>query len=325
MRLMQKCFASTALAAMLALCAAPAHAGMVLTAAGTGLGFTLSTFADSFPTTGICCGPLGIAFPGSGGVLVSDYPGNMYLFPTDTDGQHAFNVTPVTGYGSNNPTGLATLGGKVYMAEQAVGEVVQLNDNGTFNQNIDPLTLATGTAGDEANGLLYVSNVSTRIYAINPLTKSINLFESGEFDGLTLDATNQILYAEGSGQILGYRISDGALVFASGGVPDGPDGAAIGTGSLAGNIFVNTNGGTLYEINLTTKVQTLIASGGSRGDFVTVDPNGTLLLTQTDSILRLTPPNGGGFGNAPEPASALLTMGGLSGLVLALRKLKARA
>jgi hypothetical protein len=34
----------------------------------------------------------------------------------------------------------------------------------------------------------------------------------------------------------------------------------------------------------------VIATGGSRGDFVTVDPNdGTLLLTQTDRILRLVP------------------------------------
>jgi hypothetical protein len=29
-------------------------------------------FADNFPTTGFCCGPLGIAFLPGGGVMVSD-------------------------------------------------------------------------------------------------------------------------------------------------------------------------------------------------------------------------------------------------------------
>src|ERR1700676_848082 len=41
------------------------NAAEVLTAAGSAQ-FTLSTFADSFPTTGFCCGPLGIAFPTTG-------------------------------------------------------------------------------------------------------------------------------------------------------------------------------------------------------------------------------------------------------------------
>ena len=43
-------------------------------------------------------------------------------------------------------------------------------------------------------------------------------------------------------------------------------------------------------MNLATATQTIIASGGSRGDFVTVDPNnGTLLVTQSDRIMRLVP------------------------------------
>ncbi len=70
----------------------------------------------------------------------------------------------------------------------------------------------------------------------------------------------------------GFNAVTGAQVFDSGFIPDGIDGTAIGYGNLAGNIFVNTNGGTVFEVNLTTNAQTLIASGGSRGDFVTVDP-----------------------------------------------------
>ena len=91
-------------------------------------------------------------------------------------------------------------------------------------------------------------------------------------------------------------------------------------------IFVNTNGGTVVEVNLATKVQTLIASGGSRGDFVTVDPsNNTLLLTQSDRILRLS---GGNFGPVPEASTfvstGLLLLGGL-GLLLMARKRSRKA
>jgi hypothetical protein len=86
------------------------------------------------------------------------------------------------------------------------------------------------------------------------------------------------------------------LVFDSGTISGGPDGIALGAGALAGNLFVNTNSGTLVDVNLATTTQTLIASGGSRGDFVTVDPNnGTLFVTQSDRLMRLTAPTGAGF------------------------------
>ena len=78
------------------------------------------------------------------------------------------------------------------------------------------------------------------------------------------------------------------------------------------------------EINFATDAQTLIASGGSRGDFVTVDPsNNSLLLTQSDRIIRLTPGSGAGFGPVPEASTfvstGLLMLGGFS-LLLAARK-----
>ncbi len=306
-----------------------ARASMLLTPAGTTAGFTLSTFADGFPTTGFCCGPLGVAFPKSGGVMVADYPGNVYLFPTDTDGQHAGSVTPVTGYGSNGPADLASIGGKIYMTDQGPGLVLQLNDNGTFNHTVASIGIATGMAADAANGLLYVSNVSSGIFSVDPTTGTTTLFASVVADGLTIDTTAQILYAEVGGHILGFRISDGVQVFDSGAIANGPDGAAVGEGKLAGNIFVNTNGGTVVEVNIATDAQTLIAAGGSRGDFVSLDPNGSLFLSQTDEVLRLSPPAGGCFGancgaTVPEPSSGVLMFSGL-GLIFLTRQLRRRA
>jgi len=71
---------------------------------------------------------------------------------------------------------------------------------------------------------------------------------------------------------------------------------------------VNTNSGTLIEINQTTMAQTVLAIGGSRGDFVTVDPtNDTLLITQTDRIIRLSgatfTPSAACTGTQPEASS----------------------
>ena len=111
-------------------------------------------------------------------------------------------------------------------------------------------------------------------------------------DGLAFDPSAGILYAafDAGGRVQGFNITTKAVVFDSGTIAGGPDGIALGKGPVAGNLFVNTNGGTVVEVNLATAAQTVIASGGSRGDFVTVDANnGTLLVTQSDRIMRLTP------------------------------------
>ena len=91
---------------------------MTLTAAGVAQ-FSLSTFVDGFPVTSAgfnaCCGPLGIAFPTTGGVLVSDYSGNVRLFATDTDNQLASAGVIGQNYGFANAVGLASSLGNIYM------------------------------------------------------------------------------------------------------------------------------------------------------------------------------------------------------------------
>lgn len=292
------------LALGLAALAPQAGAEMALTSGATTAGFALTTFATGFPLDGNI-GPLGIAFSG-GSVIVSDYPGNVRVFSTDADGQSATSFPVAHNYGSHNAIGLASAGGAFYMTAQAAGNVMQINPDGTFNQMILPsLPSATGIVSNPANGHLFVSTGGFgAVVDINPITKTSSIFKNISADGLTTDGVT--LYAETNNSIIGYRLSDGAQVFNSGSIGDGPDGTALGTGSLAGEIFVNTNGGRLLEYNLTgTPVATLIGTGGTRGDFVTVDPNGTLLLTQSDRILRLAAPQGGGFGT-PEPGTLAL-------------------
>ena len=145
-----------------------------------------------------------------------------------------------------------------------------------------------------------------------------HIYSGVSFDGLTTDGV--VVYAaREDGEVVGIRISDGAQVFDAGNFA-GADGVALGTGTLAGNLYVNTNYGELIQVNLATNAQTVIGTGGSRGDFVTVDPpNGSLLLDQSDSILRLNAPLGGGFGpmTAPRnPSSLMLFAGGAVGLAI---------
>jgi hypothetical protein len=328
--------AVTALALFFA-SAGPARADLVLTQAGIDQHFTLSTFATGFPTTSTV-GPLGIVFPASGGVLVSDYPGNVRLFPTSADGQVAGPVAQ--NYGVGNAIGLTQVGNAVYMAQQTRGAVVQINPDGTFKQDVvTGVGHATGIVANPANNHLLVSTAAGPnahlIYDVDPAARTSTPLLNVDMDGLTISADGKKLYGAGeNGHLLGFDLATGKMMFDSGFIPGDIDGASLGSGILAGNIFVNTNDGTVVEVNLATGLQTLIATGGSRGDFVAVDPgNGSLLLTQTDRIARLTPPPGGGFGNppaadstqhAPEPSSlALLALGG--GALAGWRRWRKRA
>lgn len=304
-----------------------ANAGLALDPAAISAGYTLTTFADGFsPTTSSCCGPLGITFPVSGGVLVAEHRGNVRLF-SNTDGQHAGDVAVAQNYGMYNGVGLASLGAYVYLAEQADSKIVRLNNDGTYNSDVVALPVATGLVANPLTSLLYSSGFGYGIYSIDPnaATPSANLFRAGTYDGLSLDLVNGIIYAAaGDNHIYGYALADASQVFDSGSFSEGPDGIAIGSGDLAGKIFVNTTSGTVHSIDLATNARTLIASGGSRGDFVSSAPDGTLLLTQTDQILRLTAPAGSGFqAGTPEPGTVVTLLGGLGALVLGLRRRRA--
>lgn len=318
-----------------------ARAGMVLTAAGMAKGFTLTTFAGGFPTVdsglpGFADGPFGIAFTRAGGVLVEDIFGDMRLFPTDTDGQSAGSVPVVANYGLFNAADMAVSAGQFYM--DLPDRVVQINPDGTFNQFIVPLASNGGMVTNPLNGHLFVSvedPAHLQVVDVDPLAKTVTPFVDTALspDGMAFKGDGSILYVStldqfSPGRVLGFNPATKALVFDSGIISDGPDGIALGTGKLDGKLYVNTNGGRVIEIDLATHAQTEIATGGSRGDFVKVDPNNdSLLLIQSDSILRLTAPADGGFdpGTAvPEPSSLALSAVGAAALLGARWRLRRR-
>src|SRR6185503_20443737 len=104
-----RCRRFAVLLAMMSIASTRARADMTLTPAAVAAGYTLSTFATNFPNDG-SAGPVGIAFPG-GGVMVSDFPGHIRVFPTHADGQDAAAVVAVD-YPSIDATGIAELDGK---------------------------------------------------------------------------------------------------------------------------------------------------------------------------------------------------------------------
>jgi DNA-binding beta-propeller fold protein YncE len=174
---------------------------------------------------------------------------------------------------------------------------------------------ATGIATNPVDGTIYVSTIGNGvIFKVNPTTQVQIPFIFAAADGLTVNATGTILYAEVGGHILSYNAITGAFLQDLGAIA-GADGTAIGTsGNLLGKLFVNTNFGQVSEIDTSTLTQTLIASGGTRGDFVTVDPlTDTLLITQTDDILRLTPTGGGFTPPVPGPIAGAGVPGLLTG------------
>jgi hypothetical protein len=285
-----------------------AKADMTLTAAATAEGFGLSTFAtgfasNNFPSVGIV-GPVGIAAT-SAGILISDpVDGTVRLF-ADVDNQTVVAALKTTSYGVGAVHGMTVLGDAVYMNSQSAGTLLQLNPDGTLNQTIvGGFSVAQGVVADPFTGHIYVASAGG-IFEVDPIAKTKTLFSSiTSFDGLTLSPDGTTLYGTSVGHLIGFNTTSKAVTFDSGFISGGPDGTVIGLGPLAGNIFANTNSGTFVEINLSTLAQTVLATGGSRGDFVNIDTsNGTLLLTQSDRVLRLTPPTGG-FEAAPEPSSA---------------------
>jgi len=306
-----------------------------LTAAGTADGFSLSTVVDGFGQLSGCCGgPLGNAVNSDGNIMVSSSAaagGTIYVFK-DVDNQVLADKLSSTPF-SPFPPAFALAEGSVWAGNGT--QLIKLNNNGSINTTYTiPFSVNEGLWTNPLNGNLIGAGASglveINVSGAIPVARLIN---SAGSDGVAVSPDGTTVYTNA---VAGYNIVTGAKVAGTFFVPGAPDGMGVITSgnSLNGDIVVNTNSGTIFLIdpskctilNPSGCPITLIASGGTRGDYTSADPNGSLLVTQSDELMRLSCGNGcsiGGPPPTPEPASLLLLGSGLAALAGFRRKLLA--
>ena len=298
-----------------------ARAGLTLTAAGIADGFTLSTYATGVGGGNysfLAAAPL--LNPNVGTMAVIDYSHGLLRTFADVDGQTYGSALNSVAF--PNAVNIANAGGQTYATQRGVAGGLYRVSN---SLGLTPIAVTggftpiNGLAGNPVSGHLLAEgngSAGSGVYDINPLTGANTLiFSSGGIDGVSVSPDGKIVYVENNNNsILGFDIATHAQVFgaSSSHSPDGT--GAIAGGLYNGYVIANNNDGTVSLINPTGTTQTIIASGGTRGDFTSPDTNnGTLLLSEYDFSYRLGAP-GGSFGGVPEPGTLTLFGIGIAGI-----------
>lgn len=319
----------------LTIAAAPAaHAALTLTAAGVTDGFVLSTFVSGYNFN--TYGPIGQGIDKQGHVVTGS-AGDLKIYTfKDVDNQHLPDALSATSYAAEtgNPNiAMTSLNGHVYGAQLQGGpsDYREFFDDGTSTalpgavNAPGGLTNFLGVWGDPSSGLLYAAS-NSGVAKINPLTGDFSVLIPGLGpDGITVSPDGKTLYAEVSGGINSYKTSDGSFLqsYAVGHSPDGT-GVIVG-GLFDGQVIVNNNDGTVGLLNPFNSDYTIIAEGGTRGDFVSPDrSNGTLFMSELDAVYRLScGPNcsiGSQNPGVPEPSTWALLITGFGAVGAVLRK-----
>jgi hypothetical protein len=321
--------ATSACTAINLLCiTAPAHCALSLTQAGIDAKFTLTSFVSGY-NFGIY-GPLAQGIAANGNVITGSVgDGKIYVFH-DVDGQtlaSAVSATPYTCQTANCNWAMATAGKQVYGAQEFGGVYEHFASDGSFSPipNLETANLRSllGMWGNPVNG--HIISASNRgLVDIDPIAGSFRVINPLLFPaGVSVSPDGSIAYVTNSGAVQSYSIATGALVntFFINHAPDGT--GVIFGGPLNGQVVVNNNDGTVALLdpgkpNGDPKQFIIIASGGTRGDFVSADTNnGTLFLSQNEQVARLTCGAGCSIGAPiPEPATAVLFAAGITGLLL---------
>jgi len=279
-------------------------AAPTITPAGAALGFTITTFATPDPGKTTCCGPFGVTVLSNGNITVSDAVTNVrYVWP-DIDGQTIGSA--ITSTASNSgAAAYANAGGKPYGAYS--GRFVQFKDDATVDHILTGVTPGPtlGMWGNPVNGHI-IALSSVGLIDIDPLDAgglgSYRFIVAVNGDGLSVSPDGKTAYIAFSPNIRGYDIATGALVFGPVAFPS-PDGTGVisSFNSLNGQIVVNDNNGSIYLLDPVAMTSVIIASGGTRGDYVSPDTNnGTLFLDYTDVVARLSCGAGCSFAGPPR-------------------------
>jgi hypothetical protein len=303
---------------------------LTLTPLGIADGFTLDEFVGGYNFSGNY-GPLAQGILPNGNVVTGSVgDGKIYVFH-DTNGQtlgSAVSATKYTCQTGNCNWAMTTAGGQVYGAQAFGGIYEHFANDGSFTPipNLQAANLFgnLGMWGNPVNGHIIAAS-NQGLVDINPVAGTFNVIVPGLApDGVSVSPDGTVAYVEVGGTIQAYRISDGALLNTYSGNGHGPDGTGVISGGLFnGDIIVNNNDGTVGLINPALGTEGIIADSGTRGDFVSPDvSNGTLFLSQFESVDRLSCGPGCTIGGppVPEPASVFLLGSGLIASFTLLRR-----
>jgi hypothetical protein len=159
------------------------------------------------------------------------------------------------------------------------------------------LTLPLGMAADPQGDSLFVV-ASGGLYRIDDLQGQprVHLVVSGSFDGTTVNADGSRLYVPSGQSVLGFDRSGNQVLkidlccHAPDGIVVLGDGTRSGDLDVSGYLFVNANDGTILRVDTYHGNQvTVVASGGQRGDFMTLGIDGCLYAASGTVMVRMEP------------------------------------
>jgi sugar lactone lactonase YvrE len=274
----------------------------------TSNGFAASDFVTGLPNNSVL-GPIGLAFDPSGNLFVMDqFNAQLYKFgPTGGVPSAATQVSANAIPG--NPTGIAfDKAGHLYVALRDAGEVAELDpSNGTVIRTVATgICDAEGIVVDPLSGDLFVTSwlCHPDIYRVSGFASGPGTVSSyatpGTTDGLTVAPDGTLYVAVGGNSVARIAVpGPGSPPATPGAVTpivsiDQVDGLGVSRSQGSPFLLANRNNGTITKIDLSTSPPTLtdVFTGGTRGDFATVGPDGCLYATQTSSIVKVTNADG---------------------------------